>query len=294
MKVVIFGNKHRKEVAEYTKKLVAHLKQKNCTEFSISNSFKDFLSANNVDTSFATEIYENTDYHADFAFSVGGDGTFIKAAAKIGKKETPLLGINAGRLGFLADVHGDEIEAAVNDIVEKRYEIERRALLRLHTDEKIYTDFNYAINELAVLKQDSSAMITIHAWVNGQFLNSYQADGLLIATATGSTAYSMSVGGPIVVPQANNFIINPVAPHTLNMRPLIIPDSWEIELQVESRNGHFLIALDGRNNVFDVKTKLRVSKASFCTNAVKRQGNNFFSTMREKLMWGMDNRRYNI
>ncbi|MBO5863037.1 MAG: NAD(+)/NADH kinase, partial [Paludibacteraceae bacterium] len=143
----------------------------------------------------------------------------------------------------------------------------------------------------AVLKQDSSAMISIHTWVNGVFLNTYQADGLLISTSTGSTAYSMSVGGPIVVPQANDFIITPVAPHSLNVRPLIIPDAWEIEIVVESRNKHFLIALDGRNNVFNEKTKLKIKKAAFTTKVIRLEDQDFFQTLRSKLMWGSGTRK---
>lgn len=235
-------------------------------------------------------LCEGEDFEADMAFSIGGDGTFIKTSAKIGKKNIPIIGINAGRLGFLADIAGDEIEVAVKEILDGKYKIEDRTLLRLYTEEKLYKDFNYALNEIAVMKRDSSSMITIDAWANDVFINSYQADGLLISTSTGSTAYSMSVGGPIVVPQAPNFIITPIAPHSLNVRPIIIPDDWEIKLRVESRNNQFLIALDGRNNIFDSKTHLLIKKAGFTTKVVKRENNDFFDTLRSKLMWGMSER----
>lgn len=295
MKVIIFGNKFRKDIANYTMRLIYALQESGFKDIIIEKDFAKYMSDSGFDTSFASKkIEEGEDFTADIAFSVGGDGTFIRSSAKIGKKEIPILGINAGRLGFLADVHGEDIETAVAEIAKHQYTIEDRTLLRLHTKEKAYTDFNYALNEIAVLKQDSSSMITIHAWVNGKFLNSYQADGLLVATSTGSTAYSLSVGGPIIVPQSNSLIITPVAPHSLNVRPLIIPDDWEIELQVESRNKHFLIALDGRNNVFDHKTKLTIKKASFNVKAIKRENNDFFNTLRSKLMWGSDNRRYTI
>ncbi|MCQ2194217.1 MAG: NAD kinase [Paludibacteraceae bacterium] len=295
MKFVIFGNKFRKDIANYTMSIVYALRENDCRDITIEKDFAQYMSDSGFDTSFATKIIkEGDDFDADIAFSVGGDGTFIRSSAKIGKKEIPILGINAGRLGFLADVHGDDINAAVSEIVNGQYKIEDRTLLRLHTPDKAYTDFNYALNEIAVLKQDSSSMITIHSWVNGKFLNSYQADGLLVATSTGSTAYSLSVGGPIIVPQSNSLIITPVAPHSLNVRPLIIPDDWEIELQVESRNKHFLIALDGRNNVFENKTKLTIKKASFSVKSIKRENNDFFNTLRTKLMWGSDNRRYLI
>ncbi len=290
MKIIIFGNKYQKEIIKYTIDLVMALKKAD-VEILLEEDFYNFLSESGCETSFVSKIIKDDSFHADFAFVIGGDGTFIKSAAKIGKKNIPILGINAGRLGFLADVSGDEIYPAVEEILAGKYVIEERALLRLHTDEKSYSDFNYALNEIAILKQDSSSMITIHAWVNGIFLNSYQADGLLIATSTGSTAYSMSVGGPILVPQSSNFIITPVAPHSLNVRPLIIPDDWEVELNVESRNNHFLIALDGRNNVFHEKTKLRINKASFTTKIVKRENQDFFSVLRSKLMWGVGSRK---
>jgi NAD+ kinase len=291
MKVIIFGNKRQKDIIKYTSVLVNALKKKENIHISIEEEFHQFLNDSGSDTSFVSKVYTDDSFVADMAFSIGGDGTFIRNSAKIGKKNIPLLGINAGRLGFLADVSEEEINPAVEEILAGKYNIENRSLLRLYTEEKLYSDFNYALNEVAILKQDSSAMITIHAWVNGVFLNSYRADGLLISTSTGSTAYSMSVGGPIVVPQARNFIITPVAPHSLNVRPLIIPDDWEIELMVESRNHHFLIALDGRNNVFHEKTKLKIKKASFTTKIIKREDQNFFSTLRSKLMWGLDNRK---
>lgn len=291
MRTIIFGNKFRNEVAGYTATLIKALKRYDDVSIIVEDDFLQFLKDHNVSTDDIDETVNGTDFSADTAFSIGGDGTFIRSSAKIGKKRIPIIGINAGRLGFLADVDGNDIDKAVEYLFAGRCHIEERAWLRLYTEDHSYTDFNYALNEIAVLKQDSSAMITIHTWVNGEFLNSYQADGLLISTSTGSTAYSMSVGGPIVVPQANDFIITPVAPHSLNMRPLIIPDAWEIEIVVESRNKHFLIALDGRNNVFDEKTKLMIKKAAFTTKVIRLEDQNFFHTLRSKLMWGSGTRK---
>ncbi|MBR2261033.1 MAG: NAD kinase [Paludibacteraceae bacterium] len=291
MKVLIFGNKCNEEVIQYARILFDILQERGA-EIFLEIDFCQFLIEKGINMSFEHSIInENNIADADLAFSIGGDGTFIRTAAKIGRREIPILGINAGRLGFLADVSGDEIIRSVNEIMDGKYRIEDHALLRLHTDNHLYTDFNYAINEIAILKRDSSSMITIHAWANGTFINSYQADGLLIATATGSTAYSMSVGGPIVVPQAANFIITPVASHSLNVRPIIIPDTWEIDLKVESRNKQFLIALDGRNNVFNEQTPLKIKKANFSTKIVRRQDHDFFNTLREKLMWGTGTRK---
>lgn len=291
MKVIIFGNKCHDKIAIYTKRLVNSLLKRDVTIF-FEVDFCHFLVEKGIDMAFPHQLLcKNEDFEADMAFSIGGDGTFIKTTAKVGKKNIPIIGINAGRLGFLADISGEEIEEAVKEIFEGKYRIEDRTLLRLHTEEKLYKDFNYALNEIAVMKQDSSAMITIHTWANDIFINSYQADGLLISTSTGSTAYSMSVGGPIVVPEAHNFIITPIAPHSLSVRPIIIPDDWEIKLEVESRNNQFLIALDGRNNVFDAKTQLRIQKANFSTKIIKRENQDFFDTLRSKLMWGMSDRQ---
>lgn len=290
MKVIIFGNRCKDRIAVYAKRLADALLKRSVSIY-FEKDFCQFMVEKGIDMAFPHQLLcDGDDFDADMAFSIGGDGTFIKTSAKIGKRNIPIIGINAGRLGFLADISGDEIEDAVSEILEGRYKIEERTLLRLYTEEKLYKDFNYALNEIAVMKRDSSAMITIHTWANDIFINSYQADGLLISTSTGSTAYSMSVGGPIVVPQAPNFIITPIAPHSLNVRPIIIPDDWEIRLKVESRNNQFLIALDGRNNVFDVKTHLLIKKAGFTAQTIKRENQDFFDTLRSKLMWGMGDR----
>jgi NAD+ kinase len=253
----------------------------------------EFLDRNGVNTQDITTFAENKEIDADVAFSVGGDGTFIRSVAKIARREIPLLGINAGRLGFLADVDGEkEIVKAVEAIASGNYKVEDRPLLKLSTDGKRFSKFNYAINEIAILKQDTSSMIAINTYINGEFVTKYQADGLIIATATGSTAYAMSVGGPIVVPQASNFIITPVAPHSLSIRPLVVTDDCLMELSVESRNGQFLISLDGRCEVFPEDIRLKVRKADFYMKTIRLHNHSFYTTIREKLMWGTDQRKY--
>ena len=166
--------------------------------------------------------------------------------------------------------------------------VEERTLLRLYTEDRAFHGYNYALNEIAVLKRDSSSMITIHTFLNGEYLTSYQADGLVVATPTGSTAYSMSVNGPIIVPQSNSIVLSPVAPHSLNVRPLVIPDSDIITLRVESRNKYFLISLDGRSEIFPAGIELKMSKADYTTKVIKRYNHTFYQTLREKLMWGAD------
>ncbi|MDR2474981.1 MAG: NAD kinase [Bacteroidales bacterium] len=226
---------------------------------------------------------------ADIALSIGGDGTFLRTATRIGKRGTPILGINAGHLGFLADVSGNETQTVMLEILAGKYTVEKRTLLKLTTSARRLQGNNYAINEVAVLKTDNSSMITIHAYINNNYLNSYRADGLLIATPTGSTAYSMSVGGPIIEPTAANFVISPIAPHSLNTRPLVITDDSIVSLQVGSRNQRVLISLDGRSEEFECDVEVTVKKASHSVCMVKRLNHTFYDTIRTKLMWGADN-----
>ena len=233
----------------------------------------------------------NTDtLNADLVISIGGDGTFLTTAACIGDKNIPILGINTGRLGFLADVAHEEIDNILQELLDGRYHVEERTVLELSTSDGSEKNYPFALNEVAILKQDLSSMISIRASVNNEFLNTYQADGLIIATPTGSTAYSMSVGGPLLVPQAQNLIIAPVASHSLNVRPLIIPDSWYIDLEIDSRSKSFLISLDGRSQVMPQTTKLHIAKANYTIKVIKPLHHSFFKTLKNKLMWGADKR----
>lgn len=228
----------------------------------------------------------------DLAISMGGDGTFLHTVGHIGRCNIPILGVNMGRLGFLADVAPEEMEATVEDIFIGRYDIEERTVLQLTCDGVANERQTwYALNEIAVLKRDSSSMISIHTTVNGNYLTTYRADGLIIATPTGSTAYSLSVGGPIIVPQSGNMAITPVAPHSLNMRPIVLRDDGEITLDVESRSHHFLVACDGRNETFREANRLCIRKADYTVKLVKRPEHDFFYTLRSKMMWGADGRR---
>ena len=224
------------------------------------------------------------------ALSIGGDGTFLRAAEKIGDRGIPVLGVNIGRLGFLADVPAEETERVMNEIVAGRYKIEERSLLQVELSGLPEGFWPYALNEVAVLKQDTSSMISIHTTVGESYLNTYQADGLIVATPTGSTAYSMSVGGPILMPQAANWVISPVAPHSLTVRPLVVNDDACITLRVDSRNHSYLLSLDGRSIMLDTDTQVVLRKAPFPIRVVKRLGHSFAETLRAKLMWGVDKR----
>ena len=290
MKVAIFGSTYTHDRLKYIKSIVDFM-QKSGVEMYIDRSFYDFFSTKlRIYPEVSGFFEENEIPAADIAFSIGGDGTFLKTAVRVGKTGIPILGINTGRLGFLASIAGHEISEALPEILAGNYRVESRSMLRMSTDKKIYSGFNYALNEVAVLKLDISAMITIYAYVNGNYLNSYRADGLIIATPTGSTAYSMSVGGPILEPTAGSFVLTPVAPHSLTARPLVITDDSIIKLRVESRTENVLISLDGRSEVFDGNEEVTIRKADFATNVVKRLNHTFFDTIRTKLMWGADNR----
>lgn len=227
----------------------------------------------------------------DMALSVGGDGTFLRTAAAIGRSGVPILGINAGHLGFLADVPLSEVEEALTSIlIDKKYEVEHRSLLHLDILNCQQSYQPYALNEVAVLKRDQSSMVSVSVYVDGCFLNQYDADGLAIATSTGSTAYAMSAGGPILEPQSNCWVIVPIAPHSLTTRPLVIRDSCELDIEVESRNNIYLVATDGKPVHLTTQSKLHLSKADFQIGVVRRPDHTFFDTLRTKLMWGRDGR----
>ena len=235
-------------------------------------------------------VFDNDKFEADMVLSMGGDGTFLKAASHVGNKSIPILGINTGRLGFLADVSPEEMEETFEDIYKGNYKIEDRSVLQASCDGQPLKGNPFGLNEIAVLKRDSSSMITIHTSINGAYLTTYQADGLVIATPTGSTAYSLSIGGPIIVPHSNTIAITPVAPHSLNIRPIVINDDWEITLDVESRSHNFLVAIDGRSETCREGTRLVIRKADYQIKVVKRPNHIFFHTLRDKMMWGADGR----
>ena len=288
MKIAIFSTTYKEEIDAPLRQTVNFLLSHGVDVLierdfysQIANKMKNFPTCKTI----------NTDtLNADLVISIGGDGTFLTTAACIGDKNIPILGINTGRLGFLADVAHEEIDTILQELLDGRYHVEERTVLELSTSDGSEKNYPFALNEVAILKQDLSSMISIRASVNNEFLNTYQADGLIIATPTGSTAYSMSVGGPLLVPQAQNLIIAPVASHSLNVRPLIIPDSWHIDLEIDSRSKSFLISLDGRSQVMPQTTKLHIAKANYTIKVIKPLHHSFFKTLKNKLMWGADKR----
>lgn len=236
-------------------------------------------------------IKENeTPSDLDFIITIGGDGTFLEALSAIKLKDIPLLGINTGRLGFLADISPNEIQSTLNAITKNKYKIEHRSLLEAKLNPAQGIQFPYAINDLTIHKRDTSSMITIHAYIDNMFLATYWADGLIISTPTGSTAYSMSAGGPIVTPSSKNLIITPIAPHNLSVRPLVVPDTSKISLKIESRDSKFLISLDSRSFTIEKTLELQIKKAENQLSLIKLNDYSYYSTLRNKLMWGVDKR----
>jgi NAD+ kinase len=288
-KTGIFGSECSIDKLPIIKKLFEKLDNLNATVF-IQSGFKDFLSDAFNFYPEVSGVMENNMENIDIALSVGGDGTFLRTALQLNRSGVPILGINIGRLGFLADIGKEQIDDTLEELFRGEYRIEERSLLRLYTEEKAFGGFNYALNEVAILKRETSSMITIHAYLNDDYLASYQSDGLIIATPTGSTAYSMSVNGPILLPENANFVLSPVAPHSLTLRPIVIPDNYLIMLKIESRTNSFLVSLDGRSEDFTTDIMLKISKADFTTRVVKRLNQSFYKTLREKLMWGKDAR----
>ncbi len=229
---------------------------------------------------------------ADYLFSIGGDGTLLETITFVTGKDIPILGINTGRLGFLTSINTQEIELAIDELLAGNFDLDARTLLSLKTENNLFGDINYALNEITLQKKDTSSMVTIQVYLDGDYLNSYWADGLIISTPTGSTAYSLSCNGPIILPRSGNIIINPIAPHNLNVRPLVVPDDTELTLKIEGRTENFLVALDSRSLTVPLSIELKIKKANHQVNLIRLKKYNFLNTLRNKLMWGVDNRNY--
>lgn len=289
LKFALFGNVYQERKSAVVQKFFA-IAEKYEASVVMPKQFYSFLKENvKIDVP-QCELTDDDDFTADFAVCLGGDGTFLDVASRVADKQIPIIGFNTGRLGFLASYQPSHIEDAIADIYSGNYNIEAHSVLQLFCDDLELQGYPFALNEIAILKHDISSMITIHTDIDGEHLTTYQADGLIVSTPTGSTAYSLSVGGPIIVPQSDAICLTPVAPHSLNMRPIVLCDDAEIELRVESRSGNFLISLDGRSQSYRDNIHLRIRKAPYSVNVVTQPGHNFFSTLHKKMMWGADRR----
>lgn len=290
LKFALFGNEYQARKSASIQKVLDVLTAHQ-SEIYMDRPFYEFLShvvGLNVRVS---GLFDDYNFDVDFCISMGGDGTFLKTASRVGAKCIPIIGINTGRLGFLADVGPTEIEEALDLVYAGTYVVEEQTVIKIEADGEPIEGNPYALNDIALLKRDMASMISIRTSINGDYLVTYQADGLIVTTPTGSTAYSLSNGGPIMVPQTRTLCLTAVAPHSLNIRPIVIPDECEISLEVESRSHNFLVAIDGRSEKLLEGTKVTIRKAPFSAHVVKRKGQRYFSTLREKMMWGMDGRR---
>lgn len=289
MKIAIFSKDHRVDYGQVFFELYKHLMRNNISDIYIYHPFRAFLQSQYKLVLNCFDYSKPSDFpDVDFLITIGGDGTMLEAITFSRNKNIPIIGINSGRLGFLADIPGSEIADAIDCIVNLNYKIEERSLLEVETSIPVFGDFNFAFNELTIHKKESSSLITIKVLINGEYLNSYWADGLIISTPTGSTAYSMSLGGPIVSPNAKNIIITPIASHNLTVRPFVISDESEIELHVSGRSGDYLVSLDSRSGILCNTDVIKVRKADFSIKLLKLCSHSYFTTLRNKLMWGAD------
>lgn len=287
MKIAIHGKKFDLEAAAAVQ-LVFDLLVKNKIEVIVSNSFKKILNARGIIPALETFKKGDNLSSCQAFISLGGDGTLLDSITYIGNQGVPILGVNTGRLGFLATTSKENIQEAIRDLLIGEYKFDHRSLISLETDDKLFNGNNFALNDFAILKKDTSSMIVVNAYINGEFLNSYWADGIIVATPTGSTGYSISCGGPLVLPHSKNFIITPVSPHNLTVRPIVVPDSSELSFTIEGRTNNYLVALDSRLATVDDTVKLKVKKADFDVKLIQLSDNNYFKTLRQKLNWGLD------
>ncbi len=286
MAVLVFGNSFHVKCKSDILSLMNSI-EKYTDQVFVERNFRDFL--NEEGLSFPSfDLHQIKDLQADFAISLGGDGTFLNAAAQIGNYNIPILGVNTGRLGFLADVSPNKLEAALQAVKNGDYVIEPRSLLEVAVDGQLYTDFPFALNEVSILKHDNSSLIDIDVWIDGHPMATYIADGLIICTPTGSTGYSLSAGGPIISPQSNTICLSAVAPHSLNVRPVILCDDVEVSLKVKSRTQRFLLSIDGRSCSLSDEKCITLRKASHSVGVMKVLHKSFFDTLRDRMMWGAD------
>lgn len=291
MHVALYSRGFVKEDLEDIQLLLDELKRQEITPVVYEPFYKELRP--HVQLSVDADTFsraEDLDGRIEFLISLGGDGTLLDTVSFIRDKNIPVMGVNFGRLGFLAGIGRDEIHQLVDALVSRSYVADKRTLIHLDASIPLFGDVPYALNEFTIHKKDTSAMVKIHTYLNGEFLNTYWADGLIVATPTGSTGYSLSCGGPIVFPDAASFVITPVSPHNLNVRPIIVPHDNVISFEVEGRSDQFLCTLDSRMEVIDNRVQLAVKKEDFFISLLRLNEGNFLHTLRNKLLWGIDTR----
>ena len=286
MRIGIHGRDFQQKSSRFIERVLTWLTQYKAEIFVSSKFQKHFKSKQD----FKVKVFEHGDNlkNLDFFISLGGDGTLLESVTYIGKNETPILGVNTGRLGFLATLSREETEKALENLFSRNYTLDERTMLRLVSDPKLFSGCSFALNDFTIMKKDTSAMITVHVSVDGELLNSYWADGVIISTPTGSTGYSLSCGGPLVFPESESFIVTPVSPHNLTVRPIVVSDQSELTFRIEGRSKKFLVSLDSRFETVDESVKLKVLKEKFKAQLIQLPGQHYFKTLRQKLNWGLD------
>ncbi|PCJ23355.1 MAG: NAD kinase [Flavobacteriales bacterium] len=292
MKIAIYGKRLEKTHLSFIQVLFKKLLDKQVEVLVYKSFYDDLLQKTSLDEKLKTFDNHEDIKDVNYLFSIGGDGTLLKTITFVRDRDIPILGINTGRLGFLTSITTEEIDNAIDDVLTGNYDLDTRTLLSLETENNLFGDINYALNEITLQKKDTSSMVTIKVYLGDDYLNSYWADGLIISTPTGSTAYSLSCNGPIILPGSGNIIVNPIAPHNLNVRPLVIPDNTELTLKIAGRTENFLVALDSRSLTVPLSIELKIKKASHQINLVRLKNYSFLNTLRTKLIWGLDKRNY--
>ena len=282
LKFAIFGNEYQAKKSASIEKILLYLEKKEA-EVYVENAYYEFLIRDQHLDVKAAGVFEDYNFDVDYVISMGGDGTFLKAASRVGAKGTPIIGVNMGRLGFLADVLPSEIESALDSLYAGECLIEEHAVIQVEAEGGILAGNPFALNDIAVLKRDDASMISIRTQVDGEFLVTYQADGLIVTTPTGSTAYNLSNGGPIIIPQSGSICLTPVAPHSLNIRPIVINDTAVITLDIESRSHNYLVAIDGRSERMTEETRLIIRKAPHSIKIVKQRNQIGRASCRERV-----------
>lgn len=293
MKIAIYGREFNNSVLPYVQEVFNVLDEYK-TPILVYKKYLDFIKDKIKLPSHITAFTQHKELlgQTDVLVSLGGDGTLLDTLSLVRDSGIPVIGINFGRLGFLASINKDEIRTAIEALMNKEYALDKRTLLNLESTYDLFGEENFALNDITIHRRDNSAMMIIHAYMNNEFVNSYWADGLIIATPTGSTAYSLSCGGPIIYPSSQNFVITPIAPHNLNVRPLIVPDDVSLTFEVEARSAKFLVSCDSRTETVDRSVKVTLSKARFHVNLIRLNNESYLTTLRNKLLWGIDTRNY--
>jgi NAD+ kinase len=294
MKIAIYGRQFNNTVLPYVQQVFDSLARYDI-EVLVFEKYNNFITGK-ISCSTKFPVFRNHQdliaVKVDVMVSLGGDGTLLDTVTLVRDSGIPVIGINFGRLGFLASINKNDIESAVHSLVNQEFTIDNRRQIKIESDRRLFGDENFALNDITIHKRDTSAMMIVHAYLNEEFLNSYWADGIIVATPTGSTAYSLSCGGPIIFPGSGNMVVTPISPHNLNVRPIVLSDSNVLSFEIEGRSSKYLVTCDSRTEVIDTSIKIKVKKADFGINLIRLNNENYLSTLRNKLLWGIDTRNY--